>query len=59
MAKIQYPPQGGEKRICLSLCAMALFSVLSGVLIVYFTFIIYLPGYKVLQSKIKGKNNNF
>ena len=60
MAKIQYPPQGGEKKICLSLCAMSLCSVISGVLMVYFTAIIYLPGANVLHSKIEGiANNNF
>ena len=55
MAKIQYPPQGGEKKICLSLCFMALCSVLSGVLMVYFAAIIYIPGSTILQSKIEGK----
>ena len=58
MAKIQYPPQGGEKKICLSLCAMSLCSVISGVLMVYFTAIIYLPGANVLHSKIEGIDKN-
>lgn len=54
MAKIQYPPQGGEKKICLSLCWMALCCVISAVLMIYFTAIIYIPGANVLQSKIEG-----
>ena len=58
MAKIQYPPQGGEKKICLSLCAMSLCSVISAVLMVYFTAIIYLPGANVLHSKIEGMKNH-
>ena len=56
MAKIQYPPQGGEKKICLSLCWMALCCVISAVLMIYFTAIIYIPGANVLQSKIEGKD---
>ena len=56
MAKIQYPPQGGEKKICMSLCAMSLCSVISGVLMIYFTAIIYIPGANVLQSKIESNN---
>jgi hypothetical protein len=56
MAKIQYPPQGGEKKICMSLCCMALCSVISAVLMIYFTFIIYIPGASILESKIEGNN---
>ena len=49
------PPQGGEKKLCMSLCAMSLFSVICGVLMVYFTAIIYIPGANVIHSKIQGK----
>ena len=50
------PPQAGEKKLCMSLCAMSLFSVICAVLMVYFTAIIYIPGANVIQSKIQGKN---
>ena len=52
------PPQGGEKKLCMSLCAMSLFSVICGVLMVYFTAIIYIPGANVIHSKIQGKIMN-
>ena len=54
MAKVLMPPQGGEKKLCLSLCAMSLFSVICAVLMVYFTAIIYLPAANVIHSKIEG-----
>ena len=52
------PPQAGEKKLCMSLCAMSLFSVICAVLMVYFTAIIYIPGANVIHSKIQGKNIN-
>ena len=55
MAKVLMPPQAGEKKLCMSLCAMSLFSVICGVLMVYFTAIIYIPGANVIHSKIQGK----
>ena len=58
MAKVLMPPQGGEKKLCMSLCAMSLFSVICGVLMIYFTFIIYIPGANVIHSKIQGRNIN-
>ena len=54
MAKVQYPPKGGEEKICLSLCALSMLSVITGVLMIYFTVIFYLPAAKVLSTDLKG-----
>lgn len=52
--KPQYPPQGGEGRICCTLFLAMLLSVLSVVTMIYATVIIYLPSLKVLESKLQG-----
>jgi hypothetical protein len=54
MPKLQYPPQGGEKRLCLTLFCTMLLSVVSAVLIIYFIVIIYIPAAKELDSTLEG-----
>ena len=54
MPKIQYPPQGGEKRLCLTLFCTMMLSVISAVAIIYSIVIIYIPSVNVLQSKLVG-----
>ena len=54
MPKIQYPPQGGEKRLCLTLFCTMMLSVISAVAIIYSIVIIYIPSVNVLQSRLDG-----
>ena len=51
MAKIQYPPQGGEKRLCLTLFCTMLLSIISAVSIIYSIVIIYVPSVRELQVR--------
>ena len=51
MAKIQYPPQGGEKRLCLTRFCTMLLSIISAVSIIYSIVIIYVPSVRELQVR--------
>ena len=53
MPKTQNPPQGGEKKLCLTLFCTMMLSVISAVAIIYSIVIVYLPAMIVLQSKIE------
>ena len=55
MPKLQNPPQGGEKYLCLTLFLTMLLSVWAAVAIIYSIVIIYLPSKVVLESNITGK----
>jgi len=48
--KPQYPPQGGEGRLCLSLALAFLLSVLSAVTVIYSTVMVYAPALKEIES---------
>ena len=50
MPKIQYPPQGGEKHLCLTLFCTMMLSVMSAVAIIYAIVIIYIPAKTVLGN---------
>ena len=54
MAKVQYPPQGGEKHLCFTLFCTMMMSVVSAVAIIYAIVIIYLPAKVVLESTLQG-----
>ena len=54
MPKLQNPPQGGEKYLCLTLFCTMMLSVVSAVAIIYSIVIIYLPSKMVLESNITG-----
>ena len=54
MAKLQNPPQGGEKYLCLTLFFTMMLSVVSAVAIIYSIVIIYVPSKIVLESNITG-----
>jgi hypothetical protein len=54
MAKISYPPQGGEKHLCFTLFVTMMMSVVSAVAIIYAIVIIYLPAKVVLESSLQG-----
>ena len=55
MPKVQYPPQGGEKNLCMTLFCTMMMSVVSAVGIIYCIVIIYIPAKNVLQSGLTGK----
>ena len=55
MPKVQYPPQAGEKRLCISLFLTMMMSVVSAVIIIYCIVIIYIPAKIVLESNLTGK----
>ena len=52
--KPQYPPQGGEARICCTLFIAMLLFVLSCVTMIYSTVIIYIPSMAILKSNLEG-----
>lgn len=54
MAKLKYPPQAGEKRLCLSLFCMMMLGVISTVAIIYSIVLVYLPSIKELQADLVG-----
>ena len=54
MPKIQYPPQAGEKRLCLSIFCTMMTSVMSAVAIIYSIVIIYNPSVIELKSNLQG-----
>eukprot|EP00095_Tigriopus_kingsejongensis_P007120 maker-scaffold303_size215788-snap-gene-1.14 protein:Tk07120 transcript:maker-scaffold303_size215788-snap-gene-1.14-mRNA-1 annotation:"GL12734" len=54
MAKLKYPPQGGEKSLCLTLFCTMMLSVLSAVAIIYSIVIVYIPALDELQSPLQG-----
>ena len=54
MPKIQFPPQGGEKRLCLSLFCSMIMTVIFAVLVIYAVVIIYLPAKTELESNLQG-----
>ena len=54
MPKIQYPPQAGEKRLCLSIFCTMMTSVMSAVAIIYSIVIIYNPSVIELNSNLQG-----
>ena len=54
MAKLQNPPQGGEKYLCLTLFLTMALSVVSAVICIYSIVIIYVPSKIVLESNITG-----
>ena len=51
MPKLQNPPQGGEKYLCLTLFLTMMMAVVSAVAIIYSIVIIYVPAKTVLESK--------
>lgn len=54
MAKLQNPPQGGEKYLCLTLFCTMMLAVVSAVAIIYSIVIIYVPSKIVLESNLTG-----
>ncbi len=54
MPKLQNPPQGGEKRLCLTLFCTMMLSVISAVAIIYSIVIVYIPAMKELDSTLEG-----
>ena len=54
MPKLQNPPQGGEKYLCLTLFFTMMLSVVSAVAIIYAIVIVYVPAKNVLVSNLKG-----
>ena len=52
--KPQYPPQGGEGRICLTIFCSMVISILSAVTIIYSSVIVYIPALKVLEANFTG-----
>ena len=57
MPKVAYPPQAGEKRLCLTLFCTMMMSVVCCVIIIYCIVIIYIPSKNVLTSNLTGKLN--
>ena len=56
MPKVKYPPQGGEKNLCLTLFCTMMLSVISAVAIIYAIVIIYIPSAAVLKvTKLSSK----
>ena len=51
MPKVKYPPQGGEKNLCLTLFCTMMLSVISAVAIIYAIVIIYIPSAAVLKVR--------
>ena len=51
--KPQYPPQGGEARICVTLCVSMVLAVLSAVTIIYATVIVYTPALDELDANLQ------
>ncbi len=54
MVKVKYPPQEGERNLCLSLFFTMMMSVIFAVLIIYAIVIVYLPAKIVLESNLQG-----
>ena len=54
MPKLQYPPQAGEKKLCLTLFCTMMLSVMSAVAIIYAIVIVYVPAKTVLESNLQG-----
>lgn len=54
MPKLQYPPQAGEKKLCLTLFCTMMLSVMSAVAIIYAIVIVYVPAQIVLESNLQG-----
>lgn len=54
MPKLQNPPQGGEKYLCLTLFLTMMMAVVSAVAIIYSIVIIYVPAKTVLESNLQG-----
>jgi hypothetical protein len=54
MPKILYPPQAGERNLCLSVFCTMMMSIVAAVLIIYAIVIIYLPAKIVLESTLQG-----
>jgi len=54
MPKILYPPQAGERNLCLTVFCTMMMSIVSAVLIIYAIVIIYLPAKTVLDSTLQG-----
>ena len=52
--KPEFPPQGGEARICLTLFLAMLMSVMSAVTMIYATVIVYKPAMKILRANLTG-----
>lgn len=54
MAKIKYPPQAGERRLCLTLFCSMMLAVISSVAIIYSIVIVYIPAIDVLEANMEG-----
>ena len=54
MPKFHFPPQGGEKRLCLTLFCSMMMTVIFAVLVIYAVVIIYLPAKTELESNLQG-----
>ena len=54
MPKFKYPPQGGEKHLCLTLFCTMMLSIISAVGIIYSIVIIYIPAMTELESNLTG-----
>lgn len=53
MPKIQYPPQAGEKRLCLSIFCAMMTAVMSAVVVIYAIVIVYKPSFIELDSNLQ------
>ena len=53
MPKIQYPPQAGEKRLCLSIFCAMMTAVMSAVVVIYAIVIVYKPSFIELESNLQ------
>ena len=53
MAKMQYPPQAGEKRLCLTIFCAMMTAVMSAVVVIYSIVIVYNPSIIELQSNLQ------
>ena len=54
-SKPEYPPQGGEARLCFTVFVAMVLSIMSAVTIIYSTVIVYFPALKVLESNMQGQ----
>jgi len=54
MPKLQNPPQGGEKYLCLTLFLTMMLAVVSAVAMIYSIVIVYVPAKTVLESNLQG-----
>ena len=50
---MQYPPQAGEKRLCLTIFCAMMTAVMSAVVVIYSIVIVYNPSIIELQSNLQ------